>query len=80
MRLVIVTRRFWPVAGGVERAIAHLGAALVARGTEVTLITTQWDQSWPERIDYRGISVSGWPRKVGNSWANVTGYEICRDF
>ena len=65
MRLVIVTRRFWPVAGGVERAIAHLGAALVARGTEVTLITTQWDQSWPERIDYRGISVFRLAQKGG---------------
>ena len=57
LRLVIVTRRFWPVAGGIERAIAQLGAALVARGVEVTLVTTQWDESWPERIDYRGVSV-----------------------
>jgi glycosyltransferase involved in cell wall biosynthesis len=57
LRLVIVTRRFWPVAGGTERAIAHLAAALVARGAEVTLATTQWDESWPDRIDYRGVSV-----------------------
>ena len=57
LRLVIVTRRFWPVAGGTERAIAQLAAALVARGVEVTLVTTQWDESWPDRIDYRGVSV-----------------------
>lgn len=57
LRLVIVSRRFWPVAGGTERAIAHLAAALVTRGVEVTLATTQWDESWPDRIDYRGVSV-----------------------
>ena len=57
MRVVIVTRQFWPIAGGNERAIAHLAAALVARGAKVTVITTRWDQNWPERIDYRGVSV-----------------------
>ena len=62
LRLVIVTRQFWPVAGAIERAIAHLAAALVARGVEVTLVTTQWEESWPDRIDYRGVSVVRLPR------------------
>lgn len=57
LRLVIITRRFWPVAGGTERSIANLAAALVARGVKVTLVTTQWEASWPDRIDYRGVSV-----------------------
>lgn len=62
LRLVIVTRQFWPVAGAIERAIAHLAAALIARGVEVTLVTTLWDESWPDRIDYRGVSVVRLPR------------------
>lgn len=62
MRLVIVTRRFWPVAGGVERTIANLAAELVARGVEVTLVTVQWEESWPEWIEYRGVSVVRLPR------------------
>ncbi len=57
LRLVIITRRFWPAAGGTERAIANLAAELVARGAKVTLVTTQWEQSWPARIDYRGVAV-----------------------
>lgn len=70
LRLVIVTRQFWPVAGGIERAIAHLAAALVARGVEVTLVTTQWDETWPERIDYRGVSVVRLPR-VGKGFLGI---------
>lgn len=62
LRLAIVTRRFWPVAGGVERAIANLAAELAARGVEVTLVTMLWEESWPERIDYRGVSVVRLPR------------------
>ncbi len=57
LRLVIVTRRFWPVAGAAERAIANLAAELVARGVDVALVTLRWEDSWPDRIDYRGVSV-----------------------
>ncbi len=57
MRLVIIASRFWPVAGATERAIALLATELRARGVEVTLLTTQWEESWPARIDYRGVSV-----------------------
>ena len=57
LRLVMVARRFWPLAGGSERAIANLAAELVARGVEVTLLTPKWEDSWPDRIDYRRVTV-----------------------
>lgn len=57
LRLVMVARRFWPLAGGTERAIANLAAELVVRGAQVTLLTPKWEESWPDRIDYRGVTV-----------------------
>ncbi len=57
LRLVMVTRQFWPLAGGTERAIANLAAELVVRGAQVTLLTPKWEDSWPDRIDYRGVAV-----------------------
>ncbi|MHB8898208.1 MAG: glycosyltransferase family 4 protein [Thermoguttaceae bacterium] len=62
LRLVIVTRWFWPVAGGTERAIANLATELAARQVDVALVTVQWEESWPDRIDYRGVSVVRLPR------------------
>lgn len=63
MRLAIVTRRFWPIAGGTERAIASLATELAARGVAVTVVTVQWEAGWPSRIDYRGVQVLRLPRR-----------------
>jgi glycosyltransferase involved in cell wall biosynthesis len=62
LRLVITTRRFWPAVGGTERFIANLAAGLVARGALVTVLTIQWDPSWPAEITYRGAAVVRLPR------------------
>lgn len=62
LRLVIITRRFWPAVGGTERFIANLAAGLVARGSRVTVLTIQWDESWPAEITYRGAAVVRLPR------------------
>lgn len=62
LRLVIITRRFWPAVGGTERFIANLATGLVARGAMVTVLTIQWDECWPAEITYRGASVVRLPR------------------
>ena len=56
-RLVLVTRRFWPLVGGAEKVMANLGAALAERGLQVTVLTARWDRSWPATLTYRGASV-----------------------
>jgi len=56
-RLVLVTRRFWPLVGGAERAIANLAAELAARHVEVTVLTARWQPQWPAEITYRGVPV-----------------------
>ena len=57
LRLVLVTRRFWPLVGGAEGVMANLAAEFASRGIEVTLLTARWHPDWPVRVHYRGASV-----------------------
>jgi glycosyltransferase involved in cell wall biosynthesis len=57
LRLVLVTRRFWPLVGGAEGVMANLAAEFASRGVDVTLLTAQWHPDWPVRVRYRGVSV-----------------------
>ena len=57
LRLVLVTRRFWPLMGRGARVMANLAVELVSRHVEVTLLTARWSRRWPARIAYRGASV-----------------------
>ena len=47
LRAAIVTRRFWPLVGGPERALANLAAELRPRGVEATIVTVRWLPAWP---------------------------------
>jgi glycosyltransferase involved in cell wall biosynthesis len=57
LRLVLVTRRFWPLVGGAERIMASLAVELAARGIPVTLLTARWQSQWPAELSYRGVPV-----------------------
>ncbi len=57
LRLVLVTRRFWPLMGRGASVMANLAVELVSRHVEVTLLTARWGPRWPARIAYRGASV-----------------------
>lgn len=56
-RLVLITRRFWPLVGGAERIMANVAAELVARGLQVTLLTARWQPQWPAEWTFHGASV-----------------------
>jgi len=56
-RLVLVTRRFWPLMGGAERLMANLGAELSRRNWTATILTARWAPAWPARITFRGATV-----------------------
>ncbi|MEZ6069978.1 MAG: glycosyltransferase [Pirellulales bacterium] len=56
-RVVIVTRRFWPLVGSAETMTARLAAALAARLDRVTILTARWDRHWPEEIEHHGVRV-----------------------
>jgi glycosyltransferase involved in cell wall biosynthesis len=57
LRLVLVTRRFWPQVGGAAASLASLAAGLRAAGAQVTIITTRSRPEWPERMEHHGVPV-----------------------
>lgn len=63
LRVGIVCRRFWPLSGGAERAIADLALGLAWAGVLPQIITTKpAASSWPSEISYCGIPVVRLPR------------------
>lgn len=56
-RVVLVTRRFWPLVGGAEKTLARLAAELARRGIGVTILTAGWHPRWPGAVDYRSVRV-----------------------
>ena len=67
-RLVLVTRRFWPLVGGAERIMAGLGAELAGRGATVTILTARWQPQWPPEIAFRGVRVVRLPNPPQQVW------------
>ena len=57
LRLVLVTRRFWPLMGRAARATANLAAELVSRKIDVTVLTVRWHPLWPAEVTCGGVPV-----------------------
>lgn len=70
-RLVLVTRRFWPLVGGAERAMANLATEFAARGLEVTVLTARWEPHWPTEIAYREVPVVRVPQASVRYWGTL---------
>jgi glycosyltransferase involved in cell wall biosynthesis len=56
-RLVLVSRRFWPLVGGAEVMMARLAAGFHERGAAITVLTARWQADWPPDFDHRGVRV-----------------------
>jgi glycosyltransferase involved in cell wall biosynthesis len=56
MRILMLSQFYPPVIGGEEQHVRNLGAALAARGHEVT-VATLWSEGLPEREIDRGVRV-----------------------
>jgi len=57
LRIAIVTNRFAPYVGGIERQMAMVGAGLARRGHEVTVLTRRYDRALPRRERLNGLTV-----------------------
>lgn len=57
LRLVIVTRSFWPLVGGPEKLLANLAVELAARGCQPAILTARWGVAWPSEIRFREVPV-----------------------
>jgi glycosyltransferase involved in cell wall biosynthesis len=68
MRLVLITRQFWPQVGGAQTALGLLSRALVELGHEVTLLTARWHPHWPERLQRDGVQVIRLPTSPVRMW------------
>lgn len=67
-RLVLASRRFWPLVGGAEVMMARLAAGFCARGAQTTLLTARWQADWPAEIEHRGVRVVRLPNPGRRFW------------
>jgi len=61
MRVVLVSRRFWPLVGGAESHMLYLAEELRRQGAEVTVLTGRQARSFPARLTV--CEVPGWRLK-----------------
>ena len=57
LRLVMVTRRFWPLMGGPQKVMAEVAVELSRGGCGVMILTARWRAHWPEKIRYHEVPV-----------------------
>jgi glycosyltransferase involved in cell wall biosynthesis len=68
LRLLFITRRFWPLVGGAERAMAHLAAGCQALGHPTTVLTPCWHPHWPMELEQLGFHVVRLPHPPQHFW------------
>lgn len=68
LRLVFVTRRFWPLVGGREKVMANLAVELARRGWGATIVTGRWRPNWPELITFHELPVVRLPHPAEGGW------------
>lgn len=56
-RVLLVTRRFWPLANDNVCRLMSLAGALRSAGWDVQLLTAQWHTAWPERVELSELLV-----------------------
>lgn len=68
LRVVLISRRFWPLVGGAEKTIAELATGLRRRGAEPTVLTAKWASDWPAKVCYYDTPVVRLPNPRGVGW------------
>jgi glycosyltransferase involved in cell wall biosynthesis len=71
LRLALVTRRFWPLVGGAEVAMANLAAEFRRQGQEATIVTAQWEKHWPTELVHREVPVVRLPQPKLRGWGTL---------
>jgi len=57
-RVLLVTRRFWPLTGGAETHVTSLAAELQRIEVAPTILTARWQSDWPPALTHRGVPVT----------------------
>ncbi|MFO0901400.1 MAG: glycosyltransferase family 4 protein [Pirellulales bacterium] len=71
LRVALVTRRFWPLVGGAEMVMSNLASELRAQGAAVTIVTAQWEPSWPTEVVHREAPVVRLPNPPQRAWGTL---------
>ena len=67
-RIVLISRRYWPLVGGAERVMAGLAAQFQAEGREIQLLTARWESHWPEELVHREVPVKRLANPKTRGW------------
>ena len=70
-RLVLVTRRFWPLLDEAEGLLTRLAVALADKGLAVTVLTARWQADWPYQINFEGVQVLRLPYSNRRGWGTL---------
>ena len=70
LRLVIVTRRFWPMSGSVELAVGDLASHLKNLGHDVQIVTARWGKNWPSYFLIREVPVFRVTKPTAGPWGS----------
>jgi glycosyltransferase involved in cell wall biosynthesis len=57
LRIVIVSRRFWPLVDDADGLLAELAVRLARQEARVTVLTAHWASGWPRTIDFDQVNV-----------------------
>ena len=68
MRLLLITRQFWPSIGGAQIAMSNLAKGLCQLGAEVTVLTARWHPTWPEKYQHGPVRVLRLPQPAVRMW------------
>jgi glycosyltransferase involved in cell wall biosynthesis len=71
LRLALVTRRFWPLVGGAEMAMANLAAEFRRQGHSVRIVTGRWERHWPLEMVHREVPVTRLPHPRTRGWGTL---------
>jgi glycosyltransferase involved in cell wall biosynthesis len=71
LRLVLVTRRFWPLVGGAEMVMANLADEFSTQGHQVRIVTARWEPHWPRELVHREVPVTRLPNPPQRGWGTV---------
>ena len=68
LRLILITRRFWPLVGGAETVMANLAGELLRQGVRPTILTARWSKTWPETFVFEDVPVVRLSQPAQRGW------------
>ena len=68
LRIVLITRRYWPLVGSAESFMMHFADGLRAQGHQVQILTAQWENHWPDQVMLREVPITRLPHPAVPGW------------